>query len=812
MARYIQFFEHLSMQDVGLVGGKNASLGEMIQHLQPLGIRIPQGFAITADAYWYLLEKNNLKQPLHELMNTVSEDDLVHLQQVAQQARTLIEQARVPDDLVEEIRAAYHELSRRYQTEACDVAVRSSATAEDLPGASFAGQQDSYLNVKGDDRVMEAFSRATASLFTDRAIIYRMRKGFDHFKVAMSIGVQKMIRSDKAISGVAFSLDTETGFDKVVVIDATYGLAEMLVQGAVIPDEFFVFKPTLATHRPILHKQLGSKEKKMVYGDQEEPTYVEDVPPAQQMQFCISDDRILELTRHVCAIEDYYSTKAGKWQPMDIEWAVDGLENKLYIIQARPETVHSLSTSAGTLARYRITSSNPRVITTGQSIGQKIVSGKAKVIHSVDEIHAVEQGDIIITRMTDPDWVPAMKRAAGIVTASGGRTCHAAIVSRELGLPAIVGAEQALALIHDGMAITLDCSKGKEAFIYEGAVPFTMDTVELHTLQQPAVPILINMSEPAQAYSLSFLPVAGVGLARIEFIISTDIGIHPMALLRPERLDVTMLRTIQEMTSAYPDGATYFIETLAQGVATIAAAFWPRPVTVRFSDFKTDEYRNLLGGDLFEPQEANPMLGLRGASRYYHDSYAPAFALECLAMKKVRDEMGLTNVELLIPFIRTVEEATAVLNEMKQNGLVRGVNGLKVLMMIEVPANVLLIDIFSRYFDGFSIGSNDLTQFTLSVDRNSELLAPLFDERAQPVEEMLRLAVCGAREQGKYISICGQAPSDYPEVAQFLICLGISAISLNEDSVLQFLLKNPQCTDTRDYCAVPAVRDHDFGK
>jgi pyruvate, water dikinase len=802
MARYIKFFDELTMKDVALVGGKNASLGEMIHQLKELAIKVPQGFAVTSDAYWYFLERNNLQKPMQELLSRVTGNDLEVLQQVGERVRNLIEQATIPEDLAQEIIVAYKELSQRYQQQSIDVAVRSSATAEDLPGASFAGQQETYLNVQGEEAVLEASRKAIASLFTDRAIIYRIHKGFDHFKVAMSLGIQKMVRSDKAISGVAFSLDTETGFRDVVVINATYGLAEMLVQGAIIPDEFYVFKPMLDTHCPIIKKQLGNKEKMMVYGTQDESTRVEDVAEDMQSQFCMSDAQILALARQVCAIENYYSERAGKWTPMDVEWAVDGNDKQLYIIQARPETVHATVERSGTLQRYRLVDGTPNIITTGQSIGQKIVSGIARVVNSVHEIDQIQDGEIIVTRMTDPDWVPVMKRAAGIITASGGRTCHAAIVSREIGLPAIVGAERAVELIESGDEITLDCSKGKDAFIYKGKVPFTVEVVETQKLPQPAVPILVNISDPAQAFALSFLPTSGVGLARIEFIISSEIGIHPMALLRPESLDAATKKIIDEMTASYKDPATYFIDKLAQGIATIAAAFWPRPVTVRFSDFKTDEYRNLIGGTYFEPVEANPMLGLRGASRYYHEQYAPAFALECLAMKKVRDEMGLTNVQLMIPFVRTPVEAKEVLQLMKRNGLERGGNGLQILMMIEIPANVLLMDVYSNYFDGFSIGSNDLTQFTLSVDRNSEILAPMFDERAQPVEKMLELAVCGAKKNNRYISICGQAPSDYPEIAEFLICLGISAISLNEDSVIPFLMKNPQCKDSKESCTV----------
>jgi len=781
------------MRDVPQVGGKNASLGEMISALQSQGIVIPNGFAVTADAYRYYLEYNDLLPKMRALLKGLNPKNIKELQRVGRALRSLIASGDMPKDLGDEITAAYRELSKSYKQKASDVAVRSSATAEDLPTASFAGQQETFLNIRGDKALIEACKKSMASLFTDRAIIYRIEHGFDHFQVALSVGVQKMIRSDRAASGVAFSLDTETGFKEVIMIDAAFGLGESIVKGLVNPDEYFVFKPTLEKgYDPIIKKRLGSKKIKIIYSSSSRrPTKQVAVSKKEQHQFTLRDDEVLELARMVNKIDNYYSSLNKRWMPMDVEWAKDGVDGKLYILQARPETVHAQR--SGTIFKtYRLKKSvDPKkILTTGQSIGQQIASGTARVVRSVKDIKKVQKGDIIVTTMTDPDWVPVMKRSAGIVTDLGGRTCHAAIVSRELDRPAIVGTKDATKRIKNGQQITIDCSQGAKGFVYEGAIPFEIKETDFKKLPKAPVDLMVNIANPDNAFTVGQLPVAGVGLARIEFIITNEIKIHPMALLRSKSIkNKKVKQQIEDLTAAYPSKQQFFVDTLSQGIGMIAAAFYPRPVIVRLSDFKTNEYRNLLGGDQFEIEEANPMLGFRGASRYTHELYQDAFCLEVAALAKVREGMGFDNVMVMLPFVRTVDEAKRVVDLLAHCGLRRHQKGLKLVMMTEIPSNVIMMDEFARYFDGFSIGSNDLTQLILGVDRDSATLANLFDERDPAVKKMMVMAIEGAHRNKKFIGICGQAPSDYPELADFLIKKGIDSISLNPDSVLPFLLR-----------------------
>jgi pyruvate,water dikinase len=790
--RYIQYFEEISLTDVNKVGGKNASLGEMITQLSSQGIRVPTGFAITADAYWHYINENKLLQHMKSIMGTLhNTKDLKRLHKVGSEIRKLIMHGHMPDDLAQEIITAYYKLSAHYKKKEVDVAVRSSATAEDLPTASFAGQQDTFLNVVGDKSLLDACKKSMASLFTDRAIIYRIDKGFDHFKVALSIGVQKMIRSDGAVSGVAFSLDTESGFKDVVMIEASYGLGESIVQGLVTPDEYIVHKPTLLDgYASIIKKLCGDKKTKIVYSSKGQTTKTVKVSEKDWHAFALSDKEILELAQFVVTIETHYSKLKKHWSPMDIEWAKDAHDGKLYIVQARPETIYG-GKKESVLQQYVVKSgAKKEKIVTGLSIGHKIVSGVARVVKGARDIGKIKDGDIIVTEMTDPDWVPAMKRAAGIITDSGGRTCHAAIVSRELGIPAIVGTNNGTTAIKNGEMVTLDCSQGATGTVYKGKLEFDIKKISLKNIPKPKVDIMVNIADPDSAFQTSFLPVAGVGLARMEFIITNSIKIHPMALLYPELVtDKKTKSKIENLTVSYKNKANFFVEKLAQNIGMIAAGFYPRPVIVRLSDFKSNEYRNLIGGTYFEPVEENPMIGFRGASRYYNERYKEAFALECAALKRVREVMGLKNVKIMIPFVRTVQEAKLVEAEMKLHGLVRGKDGLELIMMCEVPSNVIMIDEFSRYFDGFSIGSNDLTQLVLGVDRDSTILASLFDERDEAVKRMMAIAIKGAHKHKRHIGICGQAPSDYPEVAQFLIKEGIDSLSLNVDSVLPFLMR-----------------------
>lgn len=794
--KYIKKFQEISILDTPSVGGKNSSLGQMFSKLAAQQITVPDGFAVTADAYWYYVQSNNLMPAMQKYLAELQKSfDMSTLQQVGRDIRSLFLGGKIPDDLAQEILIAYHALSVEYGQKECDVAVRSSATAEDLPSASFAGQQESYLNVRSDKELLENYIKCLASLFTDRAIVYRIEQKFDHFKVALSVGVQKMIRSDLACSGVAFSLDTETGFKDVVLINSSYGLGESIVKGLVIPDEFVVHKPTLQKgYRSIIKKRLGRKQQKMVYTDDvADPVKTVQVPVAEENRFSLTNDEILELARKVVTIEDHYSSLKGSWVPMDVEWAKDGLDNRLYIIQARPETIHGGAHQSNQVTTYHLQPKEGEKLSSlvqGQSIGQKIISGPARVIAQIKDIDQIKTGDILVTVMTDPDWVPAMKKAAGIITDRGGRTCHAAIVSRELKIPALVGTENATNVIKTGDVITLDCSQGEVGFVYPGIILFTVTTTALDTLPHLPVALMVNIADPDGAFSLAPLPIAGVGLARVEFIITNAIKVHPMALIHPEKIsDKTIAQKIDEATVAYSDKKKFFIEKLAEGIGMIAAALYPRPVITRFSDFKSNEYRELLGGIYFEEQEENPMLGFRGASRYYNGRYQEAFALECAAITMVREQMGFSNVKVMLPFVRTVEEAKKVLATMGLSDIRRGENDLEVIMMCEIPSNVVLIDEFSQLFDGFSIGSNDLTQLVLGVDRDSAMLMKMFDERDPAVKKMFTLAIEGAHRNKHTIGICGQAPSDYPEIADFLIECGIDSLSLNADSVLPFIMR-----------------------
>jgi pyruvate, water dikinase len=791
--KFIKKFEELNIKDIPLVGGKNASLGEMIQQLVPKGIRIPTGFVITADAYWYHLKENNLVDEIKNHISKINKKDLEEFSQVGHKIRSLIRKALLPDDLQQEIAKTYKEMEKKYG-ELCDVAVRSSATAEDLPEASFAGQQETFLNIRGEEELLKAVVDCMASLFTDRAISYRIDHGFSHMDVALSVGVQKMIRSDKSSAGVVFTLDTETGFKDVIFINSSYGLGENVVKGSVDPDEFYVHKPTLEKgFKPILKKRLGRKKIRMIYSqDAKETTKNVKVPRIERKAFSLNDEEILDLARQSLMIEKHYSKQKEKWSPMDIEWAKDGLDGKIYILQARPETVHSLTQEQNYIEEYILDKQEAqknKVLAQGKSVGRKIVAGKARVVESAKNMHEVEVGDILVTDMTDPDWEPIMKVAAGIVTNRGGRTCHAAIVSRELGIPAIVGTQNATEKIKDGQMVTIDCSGGEVGVIYNGEVLFEVKKIEIEEIPKLETKIFMNVGNPDEAFGFAQLPSDGVGLARLEFIINTSIQIHPMALIDINKVeDKTVYKNIEDLTFGYKDKTQFFVEKLAQEAGTIAAAFYPRPVIIRMSDFKSNEYRELIAGKYFEPTEENPMLGFRGASRYYHEKYAPAFALECAAMKLIREVMGLDNVKLMIPFVRTIKEAEQVIKEMRKHGLVQGENGLEIYMMCEIPSNVLLIDEFSKIFDGFSIGSNDLTQTTLAVDRDSALIAHIFDERNEAVKKMLKLAIEGAKKNNKKIGICGQAPSDYPEISKFLVECGIDSISLNPDAVLEEIL------------------------
>ena len=785
MNNWIRWFSETSLSDIPSVGGKNASLGEMYRELAGRGVQVPNGFAITADAYWHFLSQTGTDKKIRQILDMLNPDDMQSLRECGQSIRQTIIAAELPIDLQAAIADAYDNLSGG-TGRSLDVAVRSSATAEDLPDASFAGQQETYLNVQGRSPLLETCKRCFASLFTDRAISYRRHKGFDDFRIGLSIGVQRMVRSDLATSGVMFSIDTETGFRNAVLINAAYGLGENVVQGAVNPDEYLVFKPTLASgFRPILQKRLGNKEFKLIYDvGGGRMTRNVPVPEVDRARFAITDEEILTLSRWACIIEDHYSQKRGVFTPMDMEWAKDGITGELWIVQARPETVQSQK-EWNVQEIYSLKETGP-VLVSGRSVGERIGQGPVHVITHASNLAEFRAGEVLVTDKTDPDWEPTMKKAAAIVTNRGGRTCHAAIVSRELGLPAVVGTETGTEKLQTGQVVTVSCAEGDEGHVYGGNLKFDVERRDMRSMARTVTKVMMNIGNPEEAFRLSFLPNDGVGLAREEFIISTYIKIHPQALLDYDRLtDLTVKQEIDLLTAGYSDKPQFFIEKLAQGVATIAAAFYPKDVIVRMSDFKTNEYANLIGGQPYEPVEENPMIGFRGASRYYDDRYRDAFALECHAMKKVRDEMGLRNLKLMIPFCRTVEEGRRVLAEMSRHGLNRGENGLEVYVMCEIPSNVILAEEFAEIFDGFSIGSNDLTQLVLGVDRDSEIVAHVFDERNAAVTRMITSAIQRVQAKGRKIGICGQAPSDYPEFAKFLVEQGIDSISLNPDSLLR---------------------------
>jgi len=788
--RFIRYFKDIGIDDVSLVGGKNASLGEMYRNLTGAGVRVPNGFAVTADAYRYVLDHNDAWGRLHQALDGLDPDNIRDLQARGEKARAIVGGCELPDDLKAEILQGYAALKQEYG-EDISLAVRSSATAEDSPEASFAGQNDTYLNVGGADALLDAFRRCLASNFTDRSIHYKYDNHFDYYKVHLSVVVMKMVRSDIGASGVMFSLDTETGFKDVVFINAALGLGENVVQGTIDPDSFYVHKPTFVKgYRAVLKRRLGGKEKKMIFTETlntgniaVEYTANVDTTEAERNRYCVSDADVMVLADYAIKVEDHYSKKAGFYKPMDMEWAKDGIDGELYMVQARPETVASQRKGA-VLEIYHL-KERSKVLLQGRAVGTKIGAGKAHVIGDVKHLGDFQPGEVLIADTTTPDWEPVMKTAAAIVTNRGGRTCHAAIVSRELGIPAIVGTENGTEVVKNGDGVTVSCAEGETGNVYAGKLDFDIEKTDVSQLGRPRTAIMMNLGNPDQAFSLAALPVDGIGLARMEFIINEYIKVHPMALKHPEKVDEATRAKIAALGAAFDDPADFFVKTLAEGVATIAAAVYPRPCIVRMSDFKSNEYATLLGGEFFEPEEANPMIGFRGASRYAHPAYADGFALECAAMKRVRDEMGLTNVRLMIPFCRRVQEGEKVLAAMAEHGLERGDNGLEVYVMCEIPNNVMQIDAFARLFDGFSIGSNDLTQLTLGVDRDSEIVAFDFDERDPGVKELIRLTVEGARRNGRHSGICGQAPSDYPEMAEYLVEIGIDSMSLNPDTVLQ---------------------------
>lgn len=777
--RYIRFFNELHIGDIPLVGGKNASLGEMYQKLSTKGIKIPNGFATTSEAYHLLLKENGIKEKIEKLLIGLDISDTLSLQERGSAIRELILAATLPTQLIKELQSAYHMLSQEYGTENIDVAVRSSGTAEDLPDASFAGQQETFLNISTPEKLLQSVTKCYASLFTDRAISYRTSRGFDHFKVALSVGIQKMVRSDLASSGIMFTIDTESGSENLILINSIWGLGENVVSGKVNADEFFVFKPTLKKGlNTILKRSLGSKKEKMLYSDE---THTINLPTTQEEQknFSISDSEVINLAHQALIIEEYYK------RPMDIEWAKDGFDGKLYIVQARPETVQSKLQNTISIEKYALSSTKDlKLITSGRAVGDKIGSGEVKVIHKTSEFALFKEGDVLVADTTNPDWEPIMKKASAVVTNRGSRTCHAAIVAREIGVPAVVGCGNATEVLSNTQKVTVSCAGGDEGYIYEGEIAFTCKTIDLSSLKQTKTKLMMNVGNPAEAFNFAKMPNDGVGLARMEFIMTHSINAHPMALVNLHKGNAVQGEAeIRAFMAPYSDAKEFFLQKISEGVGVIAAAFYPKPVIIRTSDFKSNEYRNMLGGLAFEAVEENPMIGFRGASRYYDESYKEAYAWECEALKRVRDDMGLTNVIIMIPFVRTPEEGQKVIDIMNAKGLVQGVNGLQIYAMCEIPANVIIADQFLKIFDGYSIGSNDLTQLILGVDRESGMIAHIFNERNDAVTKMLKMAIDACKIRGKYIGICGQAPSDYPEITEFLVKNGIDSISLNPDSL-----------------------------
>lgn len=790
--KYIINLNEVSLKDINLVGGKNASLGEMIQNIESMGIKVPNGFAVTTNAYLDFIDFNGLREQVINLVSGLDDGNLPELRRVGAEVRQLIRNGIFPPKIKDEIRERYLQLSESYGQKMIDVAVRSSATAEDLPDASFAGQQETFLNVRGSESILEAVRNCFASLFTDRAISYRNTFNYSHFDVALSVCIQKMVRSDMAASGVAFSLDPESGFKDVVVINSSWGLGEMIVQGAVSPDEFIIFKPSLEQgFSSIIEKKIGNKDKKMIYGeDHGKLTKIVTVSDDDKEKFSITDQQALEIGRWVSSIEKYYSNLKGRWCPMDVEWAIDGISGDLYIVQARPETIHSQNKTK-MLVEYHVQSEGMKPIVTGIAVGDKAASGKVVIMHSVDgnvNEHLFEEGSILVTEMTDPDWEPIMKKASAIITNKGGRTCHAAIVAREMGLPAIVGCFNATDILNEKQIVTVSCAEGDSGFVYDGFVEFHKTETSLEDLPKVKTPIMLNVASPDIAFKFAHLPNAGVGLAREEFIINNYIRVHPMALLKHNELnDKNLSEQIRKITLGYDSEETFFIKRLSYGIARIASSFYPNKVIVRLSDFKSNEYYNLLGGSYFEPIEENPMIGWRGASRYYSEAYEPAFGMEIKAIKRVREKMGLKNVVVMIPFCRTVGELLKVYETMEKYGLKRGENGLEVYLMAELPSNIFMADEFAKHIDGFSIGSNDLTQLVLGLDRDSALVAHIYDERNTAVKRAISHLIKVGKENGVKVGICGQGPSDFPDFAQFLVEEGIDSISVTPDSLLKTL-------------------------
>ncbi|MGV3528088.1 MAG: phosphoenolpyruvate synthase [Flavisolibacter sp.] len=790
---FIVPLERVGMNDIQIVGGKNASLGEMLQNLTGLGIQIPGGFVITTTAYYQFIQHNTLDTEIRSLVGGIDFSNIESLRRAGLSIRNMIRNARFPTSMSGEIIDAYYKLSKAYEQDVTDVAVRSSATAEDLPDASFAGQQETYLNVRGPAALMDAVRNCFASLFTDRAISYRENCGYDHFAVGLSVCVQKMVRSDLGASGVAFSLDTESGFKDVVVINGSYGLGELVVQGAVSPDEYIVFKPAVKAGYPsLIEKKMGVKDKMMVYGDDGEER-VKTIPTEKSFQnrFCLKEETALKLAGWVMKIEEYYTRIKGRWTPMDVEWAIDGLSKELYIVQARPETIHSRK-EGDTYIEYRIDDERraDRLLVKGIAVGDKITSGKVNILFSLDkrviEGHEFTEGDVLVTDMTDPDWEPIMRKASAIVTNKGGRTCHAAIVAREMGLPAIVGCGRATELLQQGQVVTVSCAEGEVGLVYDGTVAFSKTEYELSALPEIRTPLMLNVASPSMCFQFAHLPNKGVGLAREEFIINNYIQVHPLALLKHRDLgDTELSGLIRAKIHGYENEEAFFVSKLASGIGKIAASFYPNRVIVRFSDFKSNEYYNLPGGKYFEPSEENPMIGWRGASRYYSDQYRDAFGMECKAIRKVREELGLKNVVVMVPFCRTVEELVKVKEVMADFGLRRGEDGLELYLMAELPSNILLAEEFAKHIDGFSIGSNDLTQLTLGLDRDSSLVANLYDERNLAVKKLISMLIAAAKNNNVKVGICGQGPSDHPDFAKFLVEQGIDSISVTPDSVVK---------------------------